>query len=118
MFVAASASRRISILIKSQSVFRDIMLLYPVVFGRLFFLFLSIVLQSDISCCYNHLFPLNRAVRSVFRMSGGSVHSDLWLRRSTSIVVLLFIPCVSCFLSIYQLVDPPAILLLSTPSLL
>ena len=44
--VAASASRRIGILWKPRSVFRDNSIVSCVVFGRLFFMFLSIALQS------------------------------------------------------------------------
>ena len=75
--VAASASRRIGILRKTMSVFRDNSIL-----SCCFWSFLPPVLEYCCPACMfaavGHLLLLDRVVRSAFRLSGGVVSCDVW----------------------------------------
>ena len=87
--VAASASRRIGILWKPRSVFRDNSIV------SCFWSFILHVLEYCspvwMSAAVSHLPLLDRGVRSVFRFSGdGVVRCDLWHRRRVTALSLFY----------------------------
>ena len=122
--LAASASRRIGILRKTRMC-SGIILLYLVVFGRLFFLFLSIALQSGfllplVTClCLIGSFEVYLGLVVVLFAVICDTDAELPLCLcSIAFVFLLVIRWGSYFLSCTRLVALPYIILLCTPSLL
>ena len=87
--IAASASRRVGILRKTMSVFRDV-----VVVAKCFWAFILPVLEYCspvwISAATSHLSLLDRVVGQVSRLSGGSVSCDLWHRRKLASLCVFF----------------------------
>ena len=81
--IAASASRRVGILRKTMSVFRDV-----AVVAKCFWAFILPVLEYCfpvwMSAATSHLSLLDRVVSQVSRLSGGSVSCDLWHRRKVA----------------------------------
>ena len=84
--IAASASRRVGILRKTTSVFRDV-----AVVAKCFWAFILPVKEyrSSVwtSAATSHLSLLDRVVGQVSRLSGGSVSCDLWHRRKFHLFV-------------------------------
>ena len=87
--IAASASMRVGILRKTMSVFRDV-----AVVAKCFWAFILPVLEYCssfwMSAATSHLSLLDRVVRQVCRLSGGSVSCDLWHRRKVASLSVFF----------------------------
>ena len=87
--IAASASRRVGILRKTMSVFRDVAAV-----AKCFWAFILPVLEYCspvwMSAATSHLLLLDRVVRQVSRLSDGSVSCDLWHRRKVASLCVLF----------------------------
>ena len=87
--IAASASRRVGILRKTMSVFRDV-----TVVAKCFGAFILSVLEYGspvwMSAATSHLSLLDRVVGQVSRLSGGSVCCDLWHRRKVASLCAFF----------------------------
>ena len=96
--IAASVSKRVGILRKTMSVFRDV-----AVVVKCFWAFILPVLEycSPVwtSAATSHLSLLNRVVSQVSRLSGGRVSFDLWHSRKVA--------SLSVFFKIDSLVDHP-----------
>ena len=87
--IAASASRRVGILKKTMSVFRDV-----AVVAKRFWAFILPVLEYCspvwMSAATSHLSLLDRVVGQVSRLSGGSVSCDLWHRHKVASLCVFF----------------------------
>ena len=86
--IAASASRRVGILRRTMSVFRDV-----TVVGKCFWAFIlpklycSTVRKSVVT---SHMLLIERVVGQVSQLSGGSVRCDLWHRRKVGSLCIFF----------------------------
>ena len=87
--IAASASRRVGILRKTMSVFRDV-----AVVAKCFWAFILRVLEYCspvwMSASTLHLSLLDCVVGQVSQLSGGSVSCDLWHRRKVASLCVFF----------------------------
>ena len=87
--ISASASRRVGILRKTMSVFRDV-----AVVTKCFWAFILPVLEYCspvwMSAATSHLSLLDRVVGQVSRISGGSVSCDRWHRRKVASLCVFF----------------------------
>ena len=96
--IAASASRRVGILMKTMSVFRDV-----AVVAKCFWAFILPVLEYCspfwMSAATSHLSLLDRVVGQVSQLSGGSASCDLWHRHRVASLCVFF--------KINSLVDHP-----------
>ena len=88
--IAASASRRVGILRKTMSVFRDV-----AVVAQCFWAFILPVLEYCspvwMSAATSHLSLLDRVVGQISRLSGGSVSCDLWHSRKVASLSVFFV---------------------------
>ena len=96
--IAATASMKVGILRKTMSVFRDVAIV-----AKCFWAFILPVLEYCspvwMSPATSHLSLLDRVVRQISRLSGGSVSCDPWHRRKMA--------SLSVFFKIDSLVDHP-----------
>ena len=96
--IAATASRRVGILRKTMSVFRDVAIV-----AKCFWAFILPVLEYCspvwMSAATSHLSLLDLVVSQLSRLSGGSVSCDFWHRRKVA--------SLSVFFKIDNLVDHP-----------
>ena len=86
---SASASKRVGILRKTMSVFRDV-----AVVAKCFWAFILPVLEYCspvwMSAATSHLSLLDRVISQVSQLSGGSVSCDLWHRRKVASLSVFF----------------------------